>query len=79
MQIHALQSQLERHEVHAKQVHQLRDSQSGIDKAEGAKIVNSANSQDVAADLEQLRRQEVEYKQQLQTFIQEYKKRGLSQ
>lgn len=77
MQIRALQSQLDRHDIHVKQASQRDGSRVG-ERVATEPAVNALDMQDMAANLEDLRRREAKYKQQLQTFLAEYKKRGHS-
>lgn len=77
MQIRALQSQLDRRETHVKHASQF-DSSCTEERLTKEHAASDLDIRDMAADLKDFRQKEVQYKQQLQQFLAEYKKRGPS-
>lgn len=77
MQIRGLQGHLDRHTEHEQQIKSLKDSQGTRQHKEQASS-GYDTEQDVADALEELRKQEATYSQELQAFLQQYKKSGVA-
>jgi len=76
MQIRGLQGHLDRHTEHEQQIKSLKDSQKHEHKEQASSGYDT--EQDVADALEELRKQEATYSQELQAFLQQYKKSGVA-
>eukprot|EP00892_Ulva_mutabilis_P010476 jgi/Ulvmu1/7800/UM004_0029.1 len=74
-EIRALQGQLDRH-VQTEQRNGPTDQHSTQGEAAADHAIHEAHLQDVSVALDDLRKKESTYKQELQAFLREYKKRG---